>query len=89
MSTEDFDVEAGCGKSDQKRLVMFQSLTKSDIEKFEFVAETPAGGMAYYCNEYDFTVVNYKDRSRFFYDRRTTHGKSASSFNKSVNIERT
>ena len=76
-------------ESPKERLVMFQNLTKSDIEKLEFVAATPAGGMAYYCNEHDFAVVVYKDRSRFFYDRRVTHGKSASSFNKSVNTERT
>lgn len=83
--------EAGakCGKSVQERRVMLQSLTKSDIEKFEFVAKTPAGGMAYYCNKQDIAAINYRDSSKIFYDRKTEHGICAAAFNKSITINRT
>lgn len=75
--------------SPKERVVMFQNLTKTDIEGFEFVAETPAGGMAYYSNELDIAAINYRDHSKIFYDRKITHGICAASFDKNLVIERT
>ncbi len=70
------------------RLVMLSELTTKDVENFEFIEITPAGGKAYYSGDLDVAVIHYGDYLRVYYDRVIEHGKTASSFNKSI-INRT
>jgi hypothetical protein len=71
-----------------QRLVMLSELTTKDVEKFEFIEITPARGKAYYNGDLDVVVIHYRDYMRVYYDRIIEHGKTASSFNKSI-INRT
>jgi hypothetical protein len=69
-------------------LVMLSELTMKDVESFEFIGMTPARGKAYYSADIDVAVIHYGDYMRIYYDRIIEHGKTASSFNKSI-INRT
>ena len=69
-------------------LVMLSELTTKDVENFEFIEITPARGKAYYSSDLDVAVIHYGDYMRVYYDRFIEHGKTASSFNKSI-INRT
>lgn len=69
-------------------LVMLSELTTKDVENFEFIEITPARGKAYYSSDLDVAVIHYGDYMRVYYDRVVEHGKTASSFNKSI-INRT
>ncbi len=71
-----------------ERLVMLSELTTKDVENFEFIEITPARGKAYYSGDLDVAVIHYRDYMRVYYDRIIEHGKTASSFNKSI-INRT
>jgi hypothetical protein len=77
-------IRGGRMTTEQQRAVMLQGLTRSDVEGFEFIAETPAGGMAYYSNEPDIAAIAYNDYIRIYYGRKIKEGKTASCFNESI-----
>jgi hypothetical protein len=72
-----------------ERLVMLQGLKQDDVEKFEFIAETPAHGMAYYSNALDVAAIIYSDYIRIYYSREAKEGKTASCFLESLIIKTT
>lgn len=72
-----------------ERLVMLQRLTESDVTKFEFISETPAGGMAYYSNDLDVAAIIYKDYMNIYHTREIEKGKTASCFSESIHTKTT
>lgn len=72
-----------------QRLVMLQELTESDVTKFEFISETPAGGMAYYSNDLDVAVIVYKGYMKIYHTREIENGKTASCFSESIHTKTT
>lgn len=64
-------------------LVMLGKLERKDIEQFEFIAETPAGGMAYYSNGLDIAAIAYRDRIKIYFGR-VVSGKTACCFSESI-----
>lgn len=86
MSNEQNQSEARAHPVDPP--VMLSELTMKDVDSFEFIGITPARGKAYYGSDLDVAVIDYGDYMRVYYDRVIDHGKTASSFNKSI-INRT
>lgn len=66
---------------------MLNNLTKEDVEKFEYIEPTPAGGKSYYDEKLDIAVVVYKDYFMIYHTRRWPFGKFAAFFNHKIRVD--
>lgn len=62
-------------------------LKRKDIQEFEFVDISPAGGKSYYSKDLDIGAIDYGYYIRIYYDRVKDCGEAAGSFRNSLIVE--